>query len=60
MKIEELEPILAYIEYQNDLGKSLWYEVIYRQNNRWKSFDNSNTFKDGETVLKWKYCKDIL
>jgi hypothetical protein len=60
MKIIELVPILAYIEHHNDLGKSLWYEVVLYHNNEWKSIDNSNTFNDGEKVLKWEYCNDIL
>jgi len=60
MKIKELVPVLAYIEHQNDLGKSCWYEVVWYHNNRWESFHGSKTFEDGEKVLKWEYCTDLL
>ena len=52
-----LEPILAKISHQNDLGLSQWYEVVYYANG-WQSFINSNTFEDGEQVIEWKYCKN--
>ena len=55
----ELEPVLAEIEHINDLGLSKWYEVVYFDVS-WHSYSGSNTFKDGEEVVKWKYCKDCL
>jgi len=55
----KLEPVLAKIEHINSLGKSTWYEVVYF-NGRWQCYAGSNTFKDGEKVIKWKYCKDCF
>lgn len=55
----ELEPVLAEIESITDLGKSKWYEVVYFDG-IWRSYSGSNTFKDGEKVIKWKYVKDCL
>lgn len=56
---DELEPVLAQIEHINDLGKSKWYEVVYYDVN-WRSYSGSETFDDGEKVIKWKYCKALL
>ena len=57
----ELEPVLAEIHYMNDLGLSKWYEVVYMsENGEWLSYSGSKTFKDGEKVAKWMYCKDCL
>ena len=53
----ELEPVLAKIEHINSLGKSSWYEVVYFDKH-WRCYAGSNTFKDGEKVVKWRYCKD--
>ncbi len=53
----ELEPVLAKIEHINSLGKSSWYEVVYFDGH-WRCYAGSNTFKDGEKVVKWRYCKD--
>ena len=53
----ELEPVLAKIEHINSLGKSSWYEVVYFDGN-WRCYAGSSTFKDGEKVVKWRYCKD--
>lgn len=53
----ELEPVLAKIEHINSIGKSSWYEVVYFDGN-WRCYAGSNTFKDGEKVVKWRYCKD--
>ena len=50
-------PILAKIEHINDLGKSTWYEVVYFDKH-WRCYAGSDTFKDGEKVVKWRYCKD--
>jgi hypothetical protein len=57
---EDLESVLAKIEHINSLGKSVWWEVVYYNNGQWYAFGDSNTFKDGENVIDWKYCKDIL
>jgi len=53
----ELEPVLAKIEHINSLGKSSWYEVVYFDK-YWRCYAGSDTFKDGEKVVKWRYCKD--
>lgn len=53
----ELEPVLAKIEHINSLGKSSWYEVVYFDEH-WRCYAGSDTFKDGEKVVKWRYCKD--
>lgn len=55
----ELKPVLAKISHINELGKSEWYEVVY-YNNKWCSYSGSKTFQDGERVLEWKYCKDLI
>ena len=52
-------PVLAKIQHINDLGKSKWYEVVYFDGN-WRSYSGSKTFKDGEKVVKWKYCKGCV
>lgn len=53
----ELEPVLAKIEHINSLGKSTWYEVVYFDK-QWRCYAGSDTFTNGEKVVKWKYCKD--
>ena len=55
----ELEPVLALITHQGDLGKNEWYEVVYFFK-KWQSYACSKTFEDGERVVKWKYVKDCL
>ena len=55
----QLEPILALITHQGDLGLSKWYEVVYYDDG-WYSYAGSKTFQDGEQVVDWKYCKDCL
>tara|TARA_R110000850_G_scaffold258495_1_gene385071 strand:+ start:1245 stop:1502 length:258 start_codon:yes stop_codon:yes gene_type:complete len=55
----ELEPVLAKIEHTNSLGESSWYEVVYFDGN-WRCYAGSSTFKDGEKVVEWRYCKDCL
>jgi hypothetical protein len=60
---KEFYPVLAEIKGLSDGGCfAVWYEVIYYYlyHNRWCSFAGSNTFENGETVTKWKYCSDIL
>ena len=51
-----LEPIFAEIEHINDLGKSTWFEVVYYDEG-WRSYGGSNTFRDGEKVIRWKYAE---
>lgn len=55
----ELEPVLAEINHINELGLSKWYEVVYFDGN-WRCYAGSKTFKDGESVIKWKYAKDCF
>ena len=58
----KLDSVLAKITHQNDLGLSQWYEVVYYDNNadKWRSYNGSKTFQDGERVVDWKYCKDLI
>jgi hypothetical protein len=56
----DLIPVIAQIEHLNDLGTSKWYEVVYYSDGEWYSYFGSNTFKDGEKVLRWKYCEDVF
>lgn len=53
----DVKPVLAKIEHINSLGKSSWYEVVYFDEH-WRCYAGSDTFKDGEKVVKWRYCKD--
>ena len=55
----QLEPILALITRQGDLGKNEWYEIVYFFE-KWCSYAGSKTFDDGEQVVKWKYVKDCI
>jgi hypothetical protein len=57
-----LESVLAKITHQNDLGLSQWHEVVYYDNEteKWCCYSGSKTFQDGERVVDWKYCKDLL
>jgi hypothetical protein len=57
---DEQESILALIEHINSLGRNSWWEVVYYSDGEWKSFGCSDTFQDGERVIKWEYCKRIL
>jgi hypothetical protein len=54
----ELEPVLAKINHQNDLGLSQWYEVVYYADDKWCSCSGSKTFQNGEIVVGWVYCKN--
>jgi hypothetical protein len=54
----KLEPVLAKISHQNDLGNSHWYEVVYYVNGKWFSYSGSKTFYDGERVIEWVYCNE--
>ncbi|MEO6305956.1 MAG: hypothetical protein ABIP51_22610 [Bacteroidia bacterium] len=55
----QLEPVLALITHQGDLGLSEWYEVVYYLD-KWCSYSGSKTFEDGEQVVKWKPVTDCL
>ena len=55
----KLESVLAKINHQIDLGLSQWYEVVY-YDGKWRSYSGSTTFKDGEIVVEWKYCKELF
>jgi hypothetical protein len=55
----QLEPVLALITHQGELGLSEWYEVVYHFD-KWYSYAGSKTFQDGEQVVDWKYAKDCL
>ena len=55
----ELKTVLAKISHVNDLGKSEWYEVIYYSDG-WQSYSGSDTFEDGEKVLRWEYCDNLI
>lgn len=52
----ELEPVLAKISHQNDLGRSQWYEVVFYVDGEWCSYAGSNTFENGESVIEWVSC----
>ena len=54
----ELEPVLAKISHQNDLGSTQWYEVVYYVDGKWCSYSGSKTFDDGERVVEWMYCSE--
>lgn len=56
----ELEPVLAKISHQNDLGLSTWYEVVYWADEKWSSYSGSKTFENGERVLEWVECQGIF
>jgi hypothetical protein len=56
----ELEPVLAKISHQNDLGNPNWYEVVYYVDGKWCSYSGSKTFEDGERVVEWVHCSEIF
>jgi hypothetical protein len=57
---EEGRPVLALIHYTHDLGPDEWREVVYHDGNEWRSFAGSDTFEDGERVVRWVYAEDVL
>jgi hypothetical protein len=59
---KNLESVLAKIIHQHSLGLSQWYEVVYYNNDikKWCCYGGSKTFQDGERVVDWKYCKDLI
>ncbi len=56
----ELDPVLAKISHQNDLGNPKWYEVVYYVDGKWCSYSGSKTFEDGERVVEWVHCSEIF
>ncbi len=57
MKVSEyFKPVLAKIKYQNSLGLSEWYEVVFHNGHEWRSYEFSNTFEDGHKVIGWVYA----
>ena len=57
---EPLEPVVAFIQRTNSLGLFKWHEVVLHDGDRWRSFQGSKTFEDGEIVIQWVYTKDIF
>lgn len=57
---KELEPVLAEIFHLDDLGQGTHFEVVYYADETWQSYAGSDTFDDGEQVLRWRYAKDCL
>ncbi len=57
---KELEPVLAEIKSLTCLGQSKWHEVIYHDGDKWCSYSVSNTFDDGESVLRWRYAAEAM
>lgn len=55
-----LDPVLAKIGTVGELGISEWYEVVYHNGSEWCCYAGSDTFNDGEHVIRWKYCSEIL
>lgn len=58
----ELRPVLALIRAQGDLGLQEWREVVYYNDvmGRWHSYAGSDTFEDGERVVRWVYAEEAL
>ena len=57
---EEYNPVIAEIMQINELGKSIYHEVVYHNGSEWHSYAGSKTFENGEQVLKWKYVSDVF
>lgn len=57
---EFYEPVLAKIEDIGSLGKFTYYEVVMHNGDMWMSFKGSNTFEDGEKVIKWVYADEAI
>jgi len=57
---KELEPVLAEINSITCLGSSNWYEVVYHDGYEWCSYSGSDTFDDGESVLRWRYAAEAM
>lgn len=59
---KELRPVLAAIETNGDLGPESWSEVVFYddENEAWESYAGSDTFADGERVVRWVYADEAL
>jgi hypothetical protein len=57
---EKFAPVLADITKNGELGNQGWWEVVYHDGVNWQHFAGSNTFDDGEKVVKWKLCRECL
>ena len=59
-KPANMKPVLARIHHQNSLGNSKWYEVVYYDGEKWCPYAGSETFNDGQQVMRWKYSDECL
>lgn len=59
---EELVPVLAEIAMVGELAtSSVWYEVVYYDQDEWHSYAGSDTFETaGDRVLRWEYVDKAL
>ena len=57
---KKLESVLADVRHQSETGKHKWYEVVYHDGEKWCCYAGSDTFRDGESVKRWKYTKDCF
>ena len=57
---KELEPVLAEINSITCLGRTNWYEVVYHDGDKWCGYSGSDTFDDGESVLRWRYAAEAM
>jgi len=57
---KECKPVLAQLEHVTETGIANWCEVVIFAGDKWRSFFGSNTFKDGEQVIKWKYTDECF
>ena len=55
----EKEPVLVIGKLFPQDEEKLGIKVVYFDDT-WHSYFGSDTFNDGERVVKWKYCKDCL
>ena len=56
----ELEPVLALIETHTELGPQHWFEVVFHDGERWRSYEGSDTFSNGEIVTRWHYADGVF
>lgn len=61
-KPKDMRPVLAKITGQDCLGMPSWFEVVYfdEETGHWKSFSGSDTFKDCEQVIDWRYADECF
>ena len=57
---EKFTPVLAKISKCGELGNESWWEVVYHDGVDWQHFAGSNTFDDGEKVVRWRLCRECL